>query len=186
MIIALGHRKQVGKDTLANLICRNSLATDLGFIEKCSFAQPLYDMAERYFFDDGFRNKDYYDQFPLEKEIPLKKLNLTPRQILISLGQSMRAISPTFWIDQVPLDRNIVIPDLRFPNEVEFVKKHGGIVIKVERPGIEDSNDLADSALADYTGWDYVVQNTGLDELDKISKAILIMATIEEKLNGSS
>ena len=58
---------------------------------------------------------------------------------------------------------NWLITDCRFPNELEAVKTHKGITIKV----IRDSGNTigtthaSETALDDYTKWDYVVDNNG-------------------------
>lgn len=55
---------------------------------------------------------------------------------------------------------NWIIPDVRFPNEVEAIKKRGGIVIRVNRSGFED-NDIHPSeiALDNYQYFDYIINN---------------------------
>jgi hypothetical protein len=93
---------------------------------------------------------------------------------------------------------NWIITDMRFPNELEAVKKRGGISIRVNRPAIvvdtpngkgylsrQDYNKLnniqeheSEIALDDAT-FDYVINNNGnLDELIKQVKQILIKEKI--------
>lgn len=60
-----------------------------------------------------------------------------------------------------------VITDVRFPNEAEFVKSMGGIVIRVDAPIRVSKNNLtpearlhlSEIALDHYTDFDYVINN---------------------------
>lgn len=57
----------------------------------------------------------------------------------------------------------VLIPDCRFPNEVEEAKKHGAILVRVVRDDLEDDGDAHESevALDDYEwGEDEVVHGT--------------------------
>lgn len=71
------------------------------------------------------------------------------------------------WVDDNAGEVDFVlIPDARFPNEVEFTKGRGGKVLRVERPtlaflneGTEASKHYSETALDDYTGFDWVIKN---------------------------
>ena len=62
---------------------------------------------------------------------------------------------------------NIVIPDVRFPNEVAMVHRLGGKVVRVHAPARAAAASLSaearehpsETALDDFTGFDLVVQN---------------------------
>ena len=67
---------------------------------------------------------------------------------------------------------NWIITDTRFPNEAQAIKDKGGIVVKIERPGIGPVNDHpSETALKDYN-FDYTINNDGKleDLLIKIKK----------------
>lgn len=61
----------------------------------------------------------------------------------------------------------IVVPDVRFPNEVELIQKAGGKVFKLEAPNRYAKNGMSDEArqhrseraLDGFTGFDAVIQN---------------------------
>lgn len=61
----------------------------------------------------------------------------------------------------------IVVPDVRFPNEVELIQKAGGKVFRIEAPGRYADNGMSPEArlhrsersLDGYTGYDAVVLN---------------------------
>ena len=53
---------------------------------------------------------------------------------------------------------NWIITDVRFPNEAEAVKKHGGLLIRIDGVSVTDTH-LSEIALDDYDGFDYRVIN---------------------------
>ena len=104
---------------------------------------------------------------------------MTYRDLLQKLGtEAMRnGLHKNVWVNALVADFNIdedeqvsywIITDSRFPNELAAVKKHNGIAIKV----IRDSGNTigithtSETALDNYTEWDYVIDNNGtLEEL---------------------
>lgn len=81
----------------------------------------------------------------------------------------------------------IIIPDVRFPNEINIIKERYSTVVSI---GItrkdyistlteEQLNDITETALNDYHEYDYEVENVEKNDL-KI-KALEIIAEIEER-----
>ena len=66
-----------------------------------------------------------------------------------------------YTFDEAPLVYpNWVITDTRFLNEVHAVKSKGGIVVRVNRPGIGPLNDhQSETELMNYDGFDHVIDN---------------------------
>lgn len=64
---------------------------------------------------------------------------------------------------QIPIYPNWIITDVRFPNEVSAVKEEKGLIIKVVRPleGELHSNHASETALNDYSEWDWIINNDG-------------------------
>ena len=77
------------------------------------------------------------------KEVPCDLLNgRTPRYAMQTLGTEWGRdmISNSFWGDiweKTLPSGNIVVDDCRFDNEVERVNRLGGLVIRIERVGLE-------------------------------------------------
>lgn len=78
------------------------------------------------------------------------------------------------WVDIV--DRQIVqsshdkfvITDVRFPNELAWLKRTGGTAVYVKRPGVGPVNDHVSDAGLPEDEFDYVIDNDGdLDDLDR-------------------
>ncbi|NJC87437.1 MAG: hypothetical protein FIB02_02730 [Desulfuromonas sp.] len=105
---------------------------------------------------------------------------VTVRRLLQWWGtEYRRAQDPDYWtkawgrkVEQYDLTRtHILVDDVRFMNELEVVRAHGGLIVKIERPGFAGANNhSSETSLDDYHGWNAVVINDGtLDEfLEKI------------------
>lgn len=65
--------------------------------------------------------------------------------------------------------RLIIVPDVRFPNEVEFLRAVDGEVWRVRRPIFESQQSpdqhVSELALDGYTGWDQVLVANDYEEL---------------------
>jgi hypothetical protein len=68
-----------------------------------------------------------------------------------------------------------VIPDVRFPNEIDAIKSHGGIVIRLTR-NIYDSPSESESALDqskyDWSNFDHIIDNSQ-SSLDDLSNSLV-------------
>ena len=82
-------------------------------------------------------------------------------------------------------NEKVIITDMRFPNELEAVKKHNGITIRinrglVERTGkmIQGPEHISETAL-DNAEFDYVIENDcTIDDLIEKVREILIKENI--------
>ena len=85
------------------------------------------------------------------------------------------------WIETEDDYPNWIITDVRFPNEAKAIKDKGGILIRVNRTYYtEDKKYIigydpfethpSETALDDYDGFDYVIENDGTvqDLIDKV------------------
>ncbi len=56
----------------------------------------------------------------------------------------------------------VIVPDVRFPGEVDWVHAQGGVVVRIERPGLPATDQhSSETALDDYQRFDAVVFNDG-------------------------
>lgn len=86
----------------------------------------------------------------------------------------------TYWIEQ--LDQKIIpdwvniIADVRFPEEAEYIKRNGGVLIRVDRYGGIGPKDshLSETALDHYTelDFDHVITASSLDSLEQQTKIV--------------
>ena len=165
-IIALGHRKRVGKDVAADYFVQLIQKANPKLIVKHkSFAEPLKMLSYHLYGWAGLKTGEYYNELnATEREQVLPEIGKSPRQIWIEVGLKMREIYEATWIDLLLQNADCdvcVISDLRFPNEFDKTRQLKGLVIKIERPGSIQSNDGADNALASEHDWDYIIKNQG-------------------------
>lgn len=134
-IISISGNARCGKDTLGNNIV--SILEDLGIKAKTlSFAYELKSSVDSFLLEQtgisAFTDND------IEKSII--------RPFLVCWGTDvMRSIDNNIWINKLEgslsTDRVNIITDLRFENELDWVKSKGGLSIMLKRDGIKPAND---------------------------------------------
>jgi hypothetical protein len=148
------------------------------YIKVYHFADPLKEMAINLFGLNADHvygtNEDKEKLTDLEwKNIPgstKKSGNPTAREFLEHFGTKIiRKIRNDAWanysINKILREGTeiAIIPDVRFPNEVDAIKKHGGVVIRLTRD-IFHSEAEAESALDnevfDWNNFDVTIDNT--------------------------
>lgn len=141
-----------GKDTCANFLEQEILKwKGSNFsVARMAFADSLKDFCMNYL---GLTKHQCYDQEG-KKEFN-KFWGMTNREILQRVGtEAMRnGFHPDVWakITELKIKHAVedgdffIITDVRFPNEAETIRKHGGIIVEVIRPGIE-SNGITNHA----------------------------------------
>jgi hypothetical protein len=165
--IAFGHRKRVGKDTAAKFLISHLRTTgSKASIHKVSFAYEIKRIAHELYSWAGLEEPEYYERNDGSRSLILPKIGKSPRDIWIDIGMAFRDIYPMTWVEACFRNHSgadiVVISDCRFPNEADYIKERGGFVVKVIRPEIEDTSDVADDAMADYDDWSYTITNTEL------------------------
>ena len=69
------------------------------------------------------------------------------RDMLVFWGRKMRSLDIDYWVKQLYMriapteDRRICITDVRYPSEVRWIQKQGGLVIGIDRPGFGPANE---------------------------------------------
>src|SRR5690606_27790663 len=80
------------------------------------------------------------------------------RRILQRMGVGVRDLDPDFWLRIAAekigamrsAGRDVVVTDVRFPNEAGYIDCFG-LLVRVERPGIaSDDTHASETALDDY------------------------------------
>lgn len=163
-IIGLGHYSRTGKDTFANAAV-DWLDYNTDFrVKKLSFAWKLKQICHDLYAWDGLREPEFYDTPEGEKfrDIKLPMIGKTPVEIWVAMGTPAvrEQVYQNTWIDYLLKSDHgldiLIIPDVRFPNEVSAIQRLGGTVHKIVRPGFGPRDTVADRALLGYDGWNYV------------------------------
>lgn len=191
-VIGIAGYARSGKDTLARHLC------EWGF-EQRSFAAPLkailvaldplvcftagvaggrplddpvfvYDRLSRLVDAIGWDEAKKFDEV---------------RSLLQRLGtEGGRAhLGENVWVDALfdaPSSGRLVVSDVRYPNEASAIRARGGLVVRVDRPGVRAVNGhLSERALDDFD-FDLVVTNDGtVEDLKRAADDIAKAAWVE-------
>lgn len=158
MIVAFTGRKRSGKNTAAE---------GLDYDVQLAFAAPMKNMLHSLLRDQLVSPADIERMVEGDlKETPVPELNgRTPRYAMQTLGTEWGRglIADSLWVDAVVRlamqAGQVVITDVRFPNEVQAVKDVGGIVIRITRPGLSTEDAHPSEALIDELLVDYEIAN---------------------------
>ena len=171
-IIGITGKKNHGKDTIANII------KEKYNFKIIHFADPLKKGCSHIFgltYDQLYGNK---------KDIIDEYWKITPRKILQFVGTNLLRnqlsniipqIEDSIWIkhlEKILIDNpytNFIIPDIRFQNEVNMLKKHHSIIFKVIRPNLLNEDDH--------------ISEKGIDKINEFDKLILNDSTIDDLYN---
>lgn len=159
-LIGIVGKKGAGKDTTADYIVRR-----YGFVKR-AYAAPLKEACKALF---SFTESQLED--PIEKETIDKRWGKTPREAMQWLGTDVvrQSLGSDFWIRHmgfyVEKDSGVrlVIPDVRFPNEADWIRKNGGVLIRVVRPDSSPTDMHASEIEQDNIETDLTIQNTSED-----------------------
>lgn len=148
-IIALTGYSGVGKDTLANHLVENHGYVRVAFADK--IRELLYETNPIVFRgeDDSVeRLMDIVKYYGWDKA---KRIFPEIRFLMQNFGEgAKKVLGERVWIDPVlrainETDKNVVVSDLRFPEEAEALNwtwnKKSGFVARVTRPGVGMVND---------------------------------------------
>lgn len=170
IFIGISGKRRTGKTSLANI-----LGEEYGYRVR-HLADPLKAICR-----ENFRlTHEQTDGIFKESPTHYRQNNalLTPRQIMIQTGMFYRSIDPNFWIGKVfeganlfP-DRDLVIPDVRFLNEVKaFKAKENALLIRLNRnekyTGI-NIDDPSETELDSYTSWDLEIPEKDNERLEQL------------------
>lgn len=161
-LIGITGKARSGKDTLANFI----VASMGGY--RYSFADPIRAMLHAGF---GINMQDPY--WLARKEDVIPALGKSPRQLMQTLGTEWghNHVCRRVWLilaNQVLLNRGpgMVLADVRFDMEAEWVRSLGGLVIHLERVGVSEVNPHVTEAGVGFHPDDVRMTNNGtLEEL---------------------
>lgn len=174
-ILTVSGKAQRGKDTSAGFMYEE--LTKRGYkVLLTHYADLLKWMCSNYFGWNGQKDE-------------------AGRTILQKVGTDViRAQDPDFWVrwivNLLKLFPNewdyVIIPDCRFPNEIEILKENFDSVthVRVVRPDFisplteEQQKHISETALDEYS-YDVLLKNTSLDELKAQIKDLCTSQTLE-------
>jgi hypothetical protein len=178
VIIGISGKKRSGKDTVYRLIRGNA-----GILAvRAAFGDQIKEEVAGVTGVDLDHIEEHKERF---------------RPILQWWGSDFRRHykGESYWLDKMLAKMKtitgrevLVITDVRFPNEVELVKKAGGIMIRVERKtGLEDAHS-SENLLDSFEGFDYRLSNNGslFDLREKVERIVTQHCCISPEFRAAS
>lgn len=168
-VIALGHTKGVGKDTIAKSLCLSFKEQHDLECQMLAFAYPVKEHAFRLYVNHGLRHPEYYDSHLKEKDIVLPGLGLTPRQLWIKVSAVEADRDDKIWFNKaIECIRDstevAIFTDLRYMREAKYLQELKStldvevVFVKVIRDGMTLEPDGAEEQLATFP-WDIIIHN---------------------------
>ena len=175
LLIGIAGGKGEGKDTVAQIICNAFLFDSVRMAFADSLKQECADLLSL-----------TVHEINASKQVfrPLLQWYGTEYRRQYNGGES-------YWVDKLVEKVNlydgkiVIIPDVRFPNEYEFIKANGGIMLKVTRDIFRDhlSTHTSETSLPpEFFKFDFTLVNNGTPEQLTQSVNMLIENLIKPKL----
>lgn len=167
MLIGLSGYAGVGKDEVRNILCNYHEFQGVAFADKLRamalHLDPFFPQAGETYSQILLRMGSYE---AAKRQYPFI------RQYLIKLGHGARTyITSTIWLDALlpssgfTSTTNLVVSDVRYANEAERIQLLGGVILRINRPGITAVDPTEEESLAKVS-YDMTIENDGtLDDL---------------------
>ena len=171
MIVGFAGAPRAGKDTAANALVKRHGWVKIGFSDAI-----VAEVANRYRATLEAYVDEHFSQGLVTRlgyGILIDRLLVTERTpwsraFLQDHGAARRLECPDYWVDRVaerlanlPAGQNTAVCGVRYPNEVSCIRKAGGLMVKVVRPGIDPGPHPVEHGLDDYGAWDAILVNDG-------------------------
>jgi len=162
-IIALySARPQMGKSTALSFFKTHGY-------EPLSFAADLRVACASILMNSGCPMDRAVTILSADKDKPCRQLGgKTGRDMLIEIGQAMRLISPTWWIDsalsKTKPGGKYVIDDLRFPNEFDGLRARNATLVRIV--GDRGLTGVSGEGQLDDMEFNYTIANWQTTSLD--------------------
>lgn len=167
MIIGLTGYAQSGKDTVANILVDKYGFTRIAFADKIrEFLYSINPMIS----GEPLQIKVDVEGWEKAKQHP------EVRRLLQVTGTSARKLfGSQFWINQTlrhfATEPKIVIADVRFRNEADFLKANGGQVWRIQRIGVDAvNNHVSEKDMDDYKVDQTFANNSSIEDLELLIK----------------
>jgi hypothetical protein len=176
-IIGISGKIGTGKSTVAKFLISEKLYN----WNIVSFANLLKNEASRKY---RFRIADAYSEEGKNLPVVLREGgSMTIRQLLQKHGSDMRSVDKDYWVNAMAVRLSmlsvypgVVIDDVRFMNELEYVKSKNGKIIRLNPyPGYDKESDHeSETALDGYKDFDMTfTPEYGRSHLREVAMSIL-------------
>ena len=182
LVIGIAGKKRNGKDTVARMLM--SCAERAGIkATRRALADTLKEECARMIAIELGESGQVSKYLDVLQEMHDDATKEKYRLLLQWWGTEFKRgmVSDNYWVDKLrdwllqhkshSQQEIFVVPDVRFPNEVEMIRQQGGLIINVYRPELEVSDGhTSEHALDGMTDWFYTIDNNG--DLDMLQHTI--------------
>lgn len=195
MILAIGHEAGTGKDTFSMFLydwLRAHGPRNLNIVRQ-GFVTNLYEMCALFYGWAGFQRRDYYDQFPSEKDKVLPGVGKKVWEILEDVSDKLTEYDKNIFYDSVvKTTKGIhlkIIPDLRRPLEFDQLKRDGAYLLRVAKTGYTSNRKFCQYLLPYEHRWDKTILNDSTllslrDQANEFAKDVVLPRILKEMNNG--
>jgi dephospho-CoA kinase len=181
MIIGFAGKKRSGKDTIANYLVEKH------DFKRFAFGDAVKEVSRHLF---GLSDEQLYGN---NKEVIDKDLGVSPREIFQKLGTEfgreyihelfpdLRVSRGTLWTYHFEKfvkdnkEKNIVISDVRFKNEINVIRKYGGKIYFIDSTYAKKGDlHISEEINSDKYEYDGIITNYGTLE-DFYNKGVSII-----------
>ena len=182
-LIGISGKAGSGKNTVASFLQdidssfeQKAFAAKLKKIASILTGEPIQNFEDQEFKKEflGDEWSTYVEAMPFADLTKTNmELRMTVREFMQKLGTDglRENLHPNVWVNALFADwrgpkmdeyhpSKWIITDVRFPNEYEAIKDRGGIILRVERTGLE-LMDHSSETLLDNHHFDYIIYNDG-------------------------
>lgn len=181
-LIGVAGKARSGKDTAARF-----LIEEFGLV-KYSFADPIKEAVKAMF---GLTDEHVNGRL---KETPLPYIGESPRRIMQTLGTEWGRdmIRPDLWVmlaqqqwrsvqecAERTFNGGMIVPDVRFEDEAEFIRSNGGLLIHIVRPDAPQiAGHVSEAGVNVDHSRDVVIRNDG--DLDDLKAGVIDLVNMSE------
>lgn len=179
MLIGITGRMRAGKDTAASYLMETYEFNRVAFADPLKWlALHIDPIVDHLVIGDGtvvpWRLSEVIEMCGAEEA----KSNPEVRALYQHLGTGIRELCDEFWVDVAEArirtlwetSRNVVVADIRFPNEADRVVSLGGKIIRVIRDGaasgVTNSEHISETALNEWYGYNEHIEVFNIESLD--------------------
>lgn len=177
LYIGLGYKKQQGKGDFTKFLIKHLGDLNIRAVEH-QFSGPL-----KYFvcsvFGASSEDATTGDREGVPPEWVMDTTGCkTWREVLQKIGCDARAMWPGVWINHAFVgnyslgtrEEVVIISDLRFEDELQAIRDHGGYNIHISRPSVESTDAHISENSLDFNDFDVHIRNSGdLDDLSALA-----------------
>jgi hypothetical protein len=132
----------------------------------CAFADPIKQIAKIMF--PQIPDSDLWGPSDNRTKV-IENESITIRQLLINIGENFKYINNNVWINHfdrvskecILANQDVILTDLRFITEYDYLKANGFILIRVKRDKIKTASDKTETEQDKIPDdkFDFVIKN---------------------------